>query len=110
MFVKLVNNFKMLLGDKTTDRTTKLLEAASRDTNACVVCANSTDARYLKSVIKENNWSIEVMTFNQFVDKQFLNTDIKSFYFNDVDKMFRGIAYPKKIKMMSANTDNILVL
>ena len=110
MFGNLINNLKVLLGDKTSDKTYRLLEAASKDTGACVVCANSTDARYLKSVIKENNWSIEVMTFNQFVGKEFLNTDIKSFYFDDVDKMFRSVAYPKKLRMMSVTTDNITTI
>lgn len=110
MFENLFNIFKLVSGKRSTGKTYKLLEAASRDTGSCIVCANVADQRALKSIIKENDWTIEVITFAQFVKRDFLNTDIKSFYFDDVDKMFRGIAYPKKIRMMSFNSDNIKII
>ena len=107
MFGQLFDRMKVILGKSESNKTMELLNAASKDTGACIVCANSVEAKSLKSIIKENDWSIEVITFNQFVEKKFTGTDIKSFYFSDVDKIFRGITYPKKIKMMTVNTDNI---
>ena len=104
---KLLDNLKMLIGVKSDTKTLKLLEAASSTPNSCVVCANSVDARHLVSIINEHNWDITVMTFNQFINKEFKSTNIKAFYFADVDKMFKGLVHPKKIKMLSFNTDNI---
>jgi hypothetical protein len=107
MFGKFINKVKVLLGDRSLEKDYALLKAALEDTGSCIVCANNKELKYFESIIKSNDWTIEVMTFNQFINKEFVNTDIKSFYFSDVDKIFRGFVNPRKVKMMTVTRDDI---
>ena len=107
IFHNLMDKINILSGSDSYAKTFKFLAEASVDPNSCVVCSSAAEAKKLRSIISENEWNITVMTFAQFINKEFKSTDIKSFYFDDIDKCLKGIVHPKKIKTIKVNTDKV---
>ena len=100
----------IISGPRLSGKTIAILQAANNDTNACIVCSSVQEQRRLINIAKEHNYDVEIITFKEFTDKKFIGSEIKSFYFDDIDKILRGVAYPRKIKMISIDSSNIINL
>jgi hypothetical protein len=98
---------KLIIDDRQTGRSTKLIKECSKYRYAIIVCPTHIRAKILFDYAKDIGYPIPLpISFEEFVEGRFFGRNIDAFFFDDLDESIRQMAHCVPVKGIVMLKDN----
>lgn len=83
---------KIILGNRGSGKTTKLIKECAKDNNAVIVCVTEQNCRYIFETSRRLGYVINYpITFRKFFNYDYNRCEFKNFYFDNIDVFFEKL-------------------